>query len=243
MVNCALNLRKSSSSEGDLPRVSAVSYLNTLPLVWGFLHGPQQGAVELSFSVPAVCADKLASGDADFGIVPCAELPRLNAVPLRDVGIACRGPVRSILLVSKVPPASIRKLAADSSSRTSVRLTRIVLEQKYGCRPEVTRAAPDLDRMLADADAALIIGDPALRLDPSTLPYRSLDLGQEWVEMTDLPDPIVSGVDDIEVAVLIDGQTARKIQTGGASCPGGLGQRGLKIQLADDQIRFGPVGE
>src|SRR3982750_3321324 len=81
-------------------RVCAVSYLNTVPLVWGFVRGPQKDLFHLSFSVPSVCADRLQAGDVDIGIVPCAELDRLRRAFLPDVGIACRGAVRSILLIS-----------------------------------------------------------------------------------------------------------------------------------------------
>src|SRR4051794_7984704 len=158
-------------------RVCAVSYLNTVPLVWGFVRGPQRSLFQLTFSVPSVCADRLESGDVDIGIVPCAELDRLGLDFLPDVGIACRGAVRSILLISKVPPGQIRTLAADVSSRTSVMLARILLAERYGTVPRVITVAPDLESMLAQSDAALIIGDPALRLDPASLPWQVLDLG------------------------------------------------------------------
>jgi predicted solute-binding protein len=151
------------------------------------LHGPQKGAFDLSFSVPSVCADRLASGNADIGIVPCAELPRLGMEFIPDVGIACRGPVRSILLISKVEPQRITTLASDSSSRTSAMLTRIILDRAYGVKPKVITMLPDLTSMLAVADAALIIGDPALHLDPSALPYCVLDLGNEWLQLSGLP--------------------------------------------------------
>jgi chorismate dehydratase len=167
--------------------VCAVSFLNTVPLVWGTLHGQQKGAFDLSFSVPSVCADRLASGEVDIGIVPCAELPRLGMEIIPDVGIACRGPVRSILLISKVDPRRIVTLASDSSSRTSAMLTRIVLDRAYGVKPNIVTMAPDLSSMLAVADAALIIGDPALHLDPYTLPYYVLDLGEEWLQLSGLP--------------------------------------------------------
>ena len=119
--------------------------------------------------------------------MPCAELDRLGLDFLPDLGIACDGPVRSILLVSKRPFGEIRTLAADSGSRTSVALARIVLAERYGCRPAITPCLPRLDDMLAERDAALIIGDPALHLDPEKLPYRTLDLGAEWVGWTGLP--------------------------------------------------------
>lgn len=165
----------------------AVSYLNTAPLVWGMLHGPQRDLFDLEFAIPAVCADRLASGVADIGIVPSFELTRQHLETIPGAGIACRGPVRSILLISSRPAAQIRTLAADSSSRTSVELARVILARKYGAQPELIRQAPNLDSMLQSADAALIIGDPALRIDPSRLPYHAYDLGAEWVEMTGLP--------------------------------------------------------
>lgn len=168
-------------------KVCAVQYLNTSPLVWGLLHGPQRGRFEMSFESPARCADAVASRTADIGIIPCIELERQDLGVVPGLGIGSNGPVRSILLISKIPAAEIRVLAADSSSRTSVILARIVLEKRFGAKPQVVSLAPHLDSMLAVADAALIIGDPALRLDPSALPYRVYDLGGEWTEMTGLP--------------------------------------------------------
>jgi chorismate dehydratase len=167
--------------------VSAVSYLNTWPLVWGFLHGPQHGLFDFRFDLPVHCAEALRDGKADIGLLPCAELDRLGLDFLPDLGIACEGPVRSILLISRVPFEEIRSLAVDSSSRTSVALSRIILAERYGCRPVVVSHAPSLEEMLARNDAALIIGDPALHLDPERLPYRVLDLGAAWVEWSGLP--------------------------------------------------------
>ncbi len=164
-----------------------VSYLNTVPLVWGMLHGEQRGLFDLSFAIPAECADRLESGLADIGIVPAVELNRQNLEIIRGAGIACHGPVRSIFLISKVPFEEIRKLAADSTSRTSVALSRVILARKYGVEPDVRSHAPHLPSMLVDADAALIIGDAALVLEPSELPFHVLDLGAEWTRMTGLP--------------------------------------------------------
>jgi len=182
LVDCSL-----PESKSEKLRVCAVSFLNTTPLVWGMLRGAQRGFFDLDFQIPAACADQVASGAADIGIIPSFELTRqaLDIVP--GTGIICHGPVRSILLISTVPAAQIRRLAADSSSRTSVELARVVLARRYGREPEMVRHAPDLDAMLRIADAALIIGDPALRIDPSRLPHHVYDLGAEWVEMTGLP--------------------------------------------------------
>lgn len=151
------------------------------------LHGRQQGVFDLSFALPSVCADRLADGSADIGIVPVIEIPRLELEIAPGTGIACRGPVRSILLVSKVPIGSIRTLATDTSSRTSVQLAQIILDRKYGARPALVPLPPDLAVMLGAADAAVVIGDPALHIDPAALPFEVLDLGAEWHELTGLP--------------------------------------------------------
>ncbi|MBV9743993.1 MAG: menaquinone biosynthesis protein [Acidobacteriia bacterium] len=169
------------------PRVCAVSFLNTSPLVWGMVHGPQRGVFELDFQIPAICADHVASGEADIGIIPSFELTRQELEIVPGTGIACHGPVRSILLISKRPASKIQRLAVDSSSRTSVALARVLLARRYKTRPEFVPHAPDLEPMLQIADAALIIGDPALHIDPATLPYEVHDLGAEWVETTGLP--------------------------------------------------------
>jgi predicted solute-binding protein len=151
------------------------------------LRGLESELFDLTFRLPSECADDLAAGRADIGIVPCAEFLRQDLEIAEGSGICCRGAVRSILLISRTPFGAIRTLAADSSSRTSVLLARIILEKRYGARPRVESMKPDLAAMLAAADAALIIGDPALRLDPDSLPYPVLDLGAEWMALTGLP--------------------------------------------------------
>lgn len=151
------------------------------------LHGPQKGMFDLDFRIPAECADQVAAGRSDIGIIPSFELTHQDLEIIRGTGIACHGAVRSILLVSSRPAGEIRTLAVDSSSRTSVQLARVILERKYGATYQAMPHAPDLDAMLRVADAALVIGDPALRIDPSRLPYHVYDLGAEWLEMTGLP--------------------------------------------------------
>jgi acetyl-CoA C-acetyltransferase len=122
------------------------------------LHGRQQNLFDLSFAVPSAVADSLESGAADIGIVPCAELDRLQLEYLPDTGIACRGPVRSILLITKRRPEDIRTIAGDVSSRSSVLLARIIVAERYGATPQVVSMAPDPERMLEACDAALVIG-------------------------------------------------------------------------------------
>lgn len=174
-------------------RVCAVSYLNTAPLVWGLTHGPQRGRFDLSFALPSECADRLRCGEADVGLVPVVELarqPDLLVVP--GPAVACDGPVRSIQLVCKKPFGAIDSFAADTGSRTSVVLTQVIAAHMHGIRPQVRPYPPKLGEMLEIADAALLIGDPALRIDPGLTswkgqPVHVYDLGSEWAEMTGLP--------------------------------------------------------
>jgi chorismate dehydratase len=168
-------------------RVGAVGYLNTTPLVWGMLHGPQRKQVDLTLATPAVCAREVEEGRTQIGLVPVAEVARQGLEIVPGVGIACVGAVRSILLFSRVPWERVRTLAADSSSRTSVQLARVILRERFGIEPQITAYQPDLEAMLKQADAALIIGDPALRIDPRRTAYEWLDLGQEWFSLTQLP--------------------------------------------------------
>ena len=170
------------------PRVAAVSYLNTVPLVWGALHGAQQMDMDVNFFLPSECADAVRANRADAGILPIVEIARQGLEIFPGTGIACHGPVRSILLISKVPPAQIKTLACDRGSRTSVMLARVILSERYGAHPVLLPpASPVLAQMLQTADAALIIGDPALALNPDSLSFYCMDLGQQWLELSGLP--------------------------------------------------------
>lgn len=169
--------------------LAAVSYLNTLPLIWGFRSGPQRPLARLMTALPADCAAAVREGEASAGLIPVIEAHRAGLPFLGDTGIACRGAVRSILLISKVPAAHIRTLRTDSSSRSSVALARILLAHHFR-NPgfEMSAMPPGLPRMLLQADACLMIGDPALQLDPAALSgLHVYDLGEEWMRMTGLP--------------------------------------------------------
>lgn len=173
--------------ESHKPRVAAVSYLNSVPLVWGMLQGPQRGLAELSFCLPSECADRLRTGTADIGLIPVIEASRQNLPAIPGTGIACDGAVRSILLFTRTPWKEIRIVAVDNGSRTSVMLTRIILRERFGIEPELVVMRPQLAPMLAQADAALLIGDAALRVQPERHPYEHLDLGSAWKNLTGLP--------------------------------------------------------
>jgi chorismate dehydratase len=146
-------------------RISIVEFLNTAPLVWGFTDGPLAGKYDLSFAVPSQCAEDLRAGRADVGIIPSIEYQRMeNVVALPGMAIAARNEVRSLLVISKVPIEQARSIALDTNSRSTVALARILCRRHWNISPEFMDMAPDADEMLARADAAVVIGDPALRL-------------------------------------------------------------------------------
>jgi chorismate dehydratase len=157
-------------------RISIVQYLNTAPLVRGFTHGPLRGKYQLSFTVPSQCAEALRFGDVDIAIIPAIELQRISGlIALPNLSIASRKSVRSLLLVSKKPIHQVRRIALDRSSRSTQALVRILCAKRWQISPEYFEAAPDLPAMLSEADAALLIGDPALRLALNAEPRCSPD--------------------------------------------------------------------
>jgi predicted solute-binding protein len=146
-------------------RISIVQYLNTAPLVWGFTNGPLQGKYDLSFTVPSQCAEDLRTGRADVAIIPAIEYQRIeDLVILPDMSIASKQRVRSLLIVAKKPLEQVTRFALDRSSRSTQALTRILCAEKWRIVPQFSEAAPDLQEMLRRSDAAMVIGDPALRL-------------------------------------------------------------------------------
>lgn len=160
-------------------RISAISYLNTAPLMWDFDHGDAAKDFDIFYSVPSSCAAALQNGTGDIGIIPAIaynSIPDLVIIP--EVAIAARGPVRSILLISEVPLERVRTVATDNSSMTSVALARVLFEKWWGGGREFRSQPPELAAMLGECDAALIIGDPALKVDRSR--YQVLDLAEEW---------------------------------------------------------------
>ncbi|HZE23595.1 MAG TPA: menaquinone biosynthesis protein [Blattabacteriaceae bacterium] len=171
-------------------RISAISFLNTAPLMWDFENGETAEQLrqdfEISYTVPSHCAEQLKEGSADIGIIPVAaytEIPDLVVVP--DVAIAAKNKVRSILLVSKVAIDKIRSVATDDSSRTSAALVEIYLRKFVGLDPGFSRQKPSLKEMLQWHDAALLIGDPALQA--RTDGYFVYDLAEEWKRWTGRP--------------------------------------------------------
>jgi len=168
------------------PKLSIVYYLNALPLSWGFLHGAECNLFDLDFSPPSRCADLLAQGEVDAGLIPAIEYQRISGLKVvPNLSVASKDAVKSVLLLSKVPAGQIRTIAADSSSRTSVCLLQILLRARFKADPVIESHGPDLKAMLAKNDAALIIGDVALRSEPG--PLFRYDLATEWRALSGTP--------------------------------------------------------
>jgi len=183
-------------------RVAAIRFLNPAPLMWDFEHLPLSTALatryDFDWMLPSQCADKLASGEADIGLVPIASLatiPGLRILP--GCTIASKGRVRSLLLVRRANRslANLRSVAADTASRTTLAYARILFHQWGNSDVPFVPMAADLDAMLDRADAAIVIGDPALmaleeqanRFERTGEELVYHDLAQEWKALTGLP--------------------------------------------------------
>lgn len=166
-------------------RVGAVSYLNTKPLIWQFERLAPRA--ELILDYPSRLADCLAAGSLDVALIPSIEFfgdPGYTIVS--DACIACRGPVMSVKLFSRVPLERIRTLALDEGSRTSVALVQILLHERFGLRPQLTHLPLGKSAGDTTADAVLLIGDRAM-YSPGG-PFAAVwDLGEQWRQWSGLP--------------------------------------------------------
>ncbi len=166
-------------------RVAASSYLNSAPLIWSFWRGPRVSECQLiTDAAPARCADMLARGEVQAALIPVIEYQRLPDVAIvPEVCVGSRGPVRSVVLATNgLELKDVRRVALDTSSRTSVALTKIIFREFVGHEPVWQPAAPDLPTMLEENDAALLIGDPAMTFPRENL--RVYDLASLWREFT-----------------------------------------------------------
>src|SRR5437764_6187727 len=173
------------TSQTARPRIAASSYLNTAPLIWSFIHGSQREAVELfTDTAPARCAEMLERGEVDAALVPVIEYQRIRHIAIvPDVCVGSKSAVRSVVLATrKNNLKKIERVALDESSRTSAALVKIIFREFLGFEPDWISAAPDLKSMLTAADAALIIGDPAMKI-PRDL-FRVFDLAALWTVFT-----------------------------------------------------------
>jgi chorismate dehydratase len=175
------------------PRVGHIQFLNCLPIYWGLMRSGALLDVDLHKDTPDRLNAALVAGDLDIGPISLVEYLR-NAddlVLLPNLAVGSDGPVLSVNLVSTRPPAELdgRPVALGSTSRTGVLLAQMLLAEQYGAEPEYFRCPPELNQMLLEADAAVLIGDPALRAlyEAPGLGLQVIDLAQAWKEWTGLP--------------------------------------------------------
>jgi chorismate dehydratase len=185
-------------------KISIVKYLNAVPLAWGILQGPQKEAFQPVLSTPAECADQLSAGTVDIGLIPSIEFQRIKGTRIiPGPAVASTHRVRSVILFSVMPLWKVKTVAYDKGSRTSVALSRIIFNDFYHTHPDFRPAEPDLANMLAQSDAALLIGDRALKftednerpeaarqkplLRLGAEPLQVFDLAERWRFLTGLP--------------------------------------------------------
>ncbi|MBK9012973.1 MAG: menaquinone biosynthesis protein [Saprospiraceae bacterium] len=167
-------------------KVTAVSYLNTKPLLYGLVKSGLSEELDLHLDIPSDCARKLASGEADFGLIPVAAIPEI-ATPhiISDYCIGTVGEVKTVCIFSEVPLEAVATLYLDFHSRTSVELVKILLKEHWQLSPTLLPATPGFEDKISGDTAALIIGDRAMdHLGKHAYTY---DLGEAWLAHTGLP--------------------------------------------------------
>ncbi len=195
-------------------RVGAVTYLNTRPLVFSLASMAPQARIE--FDVPSRLADRLARGCLDVATIPSIEYFRLpGAMIVSDACVACRGPVKSVMLYGRKPVEQIRTLALDEGSRTSAAMSRILLRERFGVEPQLRTLPIGASASDTDADAVMLIGDRGMLAPPGTFEFV-WDLGEQWNCWTGLPfvfsmwiarpDVDLAGLDKVLAAARDDGE-------------------------------------
>ena len=219
-------------------RVGIVDYLNAWPLAWGFLSGDSGSSAadfEAVYLPPADVADELGAGRLDIGLIPSIEVQRLTGLHVvPGLCVAATHEVQSVILVSRGPMQAIRSVALDRNSRTSAALVQVLMHDKYGIVPKVDVASPDPEEMLERADAALIIGDPALHVDRGR--YEVWDLAAEWRALTGRP--FVFAVWAVRADLATRGaEICSRLE---ASLALGLERLDDVVDRAVEQLRLGP---
>ncbi|MEU2788342.1 menaquinone biosynthesis protein [Streptomyces sp. NPDC007100] len=176
------------------PRVGHIQFLNCMPLYWGLARTGTLLDLELTKDTPEKLSEQLVRGDLDIAPVTLVEFLRAadDLVAFPNLAVGCDGPVMSCVIVSQKPLEELdgARVALGSTSRTSVRLAQLLLAEKIGVTPDYYTCPPDLGLMMQEADAAVLIGDAALRANLHDAPRLGLqvhDLGQMWKEWTGLP--------------------------------------------------------
>lgn len=167
-------------------KVTAVSYLNTKPFLYGIFNEGLEEELDLELNIPSVCAQKLRDGAVDLGLVPVAIIPSLqNPHIISDYCIGTEGAVATVCLYSEVPLEEIGYVFLDHHSRTSVELLKVLMQNHWQIAPEQIPAAEGYIDQIAGNRAGLVIGDRTMGLE-KRFPYV-YDLGKAWEDYTGLP--------------------------------------------------------
>ncbi len=170
----------------DKLKVTAVSYLNTKPFLYGLLNDPIQDQIDLTLDIPSDCAIKLKNGEVDLGLVPVAVIPHLDTpYIISDYCIGAVGAVKTVCIFSNSPIHDIKELILDHHSRTSVELAKILIANYWKISPKLSQAKPGFEKSLQEGQAAVVIGDRTIELfDFYKYHY---DLGEAWTAYSGLP--------------------------------------------------------
>ncbi|HEU4716602.1 MAG TPA: menaquinone biosynthesis protein [Bacteroidia bacterium] len=177
-------------------RISAVSYLNTKPFLYGLNHSGMKD-ISVSLDTPAECARKLLSGEVETGLVPVAIIPLLKSpwiIP--GYGICADGPVESVMLYSNVPLQEIKTVYLDYQSRTSVMLARVLAREHWKISPRWENAEAGFEEKIPADAAAVVIGDRTFRLNGKHA--YEFDLAGEWKKFTGLPFVFACWVSNVQ---------------------------------------------
>lgn len=169
-------------------RISAVSYLNSLPFVYGLNHSEIKQQCEISLDIPSLCAEKMTSGKADIGLIPVAAIPEIiNAEIISEYCIGANGKVKTVCLYSEVPLKKIETVLLDYQSRTSVLLARILAREFWKINPKWEKAEKGFENKIKGTTAGVVIGDRTFSLSLGKSRGEVLDLSEEWKKFTGLP--------------------------------------------------------
>jgi chorismate dehydratase len=173
----------------NLTKISAVSYLNTLPFLHGIEHSAELREIGyvLSTDIPSVCAQKVVSGEADLGLIPVAAIPQISDYQIiGDFCIGALSEVKTVLLLSHVPLTKIQRVLLDYQSRTSVMLVQVLAKHFWNITPEFLPAKLGFESEISGTTAGVVIGDRIFAIPKQKYSYR-YDLSLEWHKMTCLP--------------------------------------------------------
>jgi len=167
-------------------KVTAVSYLNTKPLLYGIVKSSIAQHIDLQLDIPSVCADKLQNGQADLGLVPVAVLPKLSTPQIiSDFCIGSEGKVKTVCIFGECPIEEMETIYLDFHSRTSVALTKVLLKEYWQVSPRLIPAQQGYEQQIGEKSGGLVIGDRAFEMG-NKYPF-AYDLGEEWSLFTGLP--------------------------------------------------------